>query len=97
MDVDVEAKRADFIANFSCPGCGSRTFKSEERLEIDRQLIQDLATMTGERISAAERIVPIDSKGRSSVWFCYNCKRPIDFEDGNWLDGTYFKVAWTDR
>jgi hypothetical protein len=97
MDTEIEAKRADFIANFSCPGCGGRTFKSEERLEIDRQLIQNLATMTGERISADERIAPVDSKGRSSTWFCYNCKRPIDVGDSNWLDGTYFKVAWTDR
>jgi hypothetical protein len=97
MDLDIEAKRAEFIANFSCPGCGGRIFKSEERLEVDRKIVQDLTTMTGERIAGPERIVPGDSKGYLSAWMCYNCKRSIEHEDAVWLDGCYFKIAWTDR
>jgi hypothetical protein len=94
---EIKTMRAEFIANFSCPGCGGRVFKSEEQLQIDRKIIQNLDTMTGERIASPERIVPGKANGYASAWICDNCRRTVEHEDAGWLDGCYFKIAWTDR
>jgi hypothetical protein len=47
--METEAKRAEFLANFKCPGCGGRTFRTQETITARRTVVVDLSTKSGSR------------------------------------------------